>query len=291
MTQPIRGTTRVVGVWGWPVKHSASPAMHNAAFAALGLDWVYVPFAVAPERVGTAVAAIRALDMAGVNITVPLKETVAPFLDTISDTARIVGSVNTIVNRDGLLFGDSTDGAGFLAALSETNLGEIGGKKAVVLGAGGSSRAVVYALLNAGAIVVLANRNAERAASLAADLRPFGEIETLSLDTESLRFALNSANLLVNTTSVGMFPNTDEMPPVAPDSLPSRLVVCDLIYNPWESQLLHVAQNRGCATQNGAEMLVRQGAIALQMWTEQEPPLDVMRQAVRDSVQEHNAPQ
>lgn len=278
----IRGTTRIVGVFGYPVKHSASPAMHNAAFAALGLDWAYVPFEVAPENIGEALAGVRALNLAGANVTVPLKELVPPFVDELTERARVLGAVNTVIHRDGRLIGDSTDGPGFLAALAHENFSVTPGMKVVVLGAGGSARAVVRALLEAGAEVAVANRNEERAETLAADLAPGtpGTVSVIPLTEPALRAALPDAALLVNTTSVGMSPHPNEIPPVSLDALHPALFVSDLIYNPAETRLLALARTRHCRTQNGVEMLVRQGVIAFTHWTGIEPPAEVMRNAV-----------
>jgi shikimate dehydrogenase len=283
---PVRGTTTLVGVLGYPVRHSASPPMHNAAFAALGMDWVYVPFTVAPENIGAALAGVRALGMAGVNVTVPLKERVAPHLDGITERARAVGAVNTVAHEDGRLLGDSTDGPGFLAALETAGVNP-DGRTVVVLGAGGSARSVVYALAGAGARVIVANRGVERARALAEEFAARGKIQAIPLEEIALGAALADAAVLVNTTSVGMHPREDEMPPVPADALRPDLFVTDLIYNPGETRLLALARSRGCSTQNGVEMLVQQGALAFSRWTGVErPPLDAMRRAVRAAIGE-----
>jgi len=282
--QLIRGTTRIVGVFGYPVRHSASPPMHNAAFAHLGLDFAYAPFAVAPEAIGAALAGVRALGMAGVNITVPLKELVLPHLDDASDTARALGSVNTVVNRDGELWGHSTDGDGFLKALAVAGVSTVAGLRVVVLGAGGSARAVVYALARAGAQVVVANRTDARARDLAARFAPACEIEVAPFTETGLRVALQGASVLVNTTSLGLH-GTDSSGsplPVPLDALKPPLLVTDLIYNPPQTPFLALAHAQGCPTQNGVEMLVQQGALAFSLWTGiADPPVDVMRQAVQ----------
>ncbi len=284
---PIRGTTRIVGVLGYPVAHSASPPMHNAAFAQLGLDWAYIPLAVAPETIGDALRGVRAFHMAGVNVTVPLKELVAPFLDELTPRAKLLGAVNTVVNRDGKLFGDSTDGPGFIAALAHANLAVGPTTRAVVLGAGGSARAVVYALAELGAHVTLANRTPERAQAVQGLVAPHvkGAVALCAMDEAALADALQTADVLVNTTSVGMHPKPDEMPPVPAHALRPGLLVSDLIYKPGETRLLLLAGQNGCQTQNGIEMLVRQGALAFSQWTGiAEPPLDVMRRAVQTAV-------
>jgi len=284
----VRGTTRVVGVFGYPVRHSASPPMHNAAFGALGLDFVYVPFEVAPDALGEALAGVRALGLAGVNVTVPLKELVALHLDAVTERAQAIGSVNTVVNENGRLLGDSTDGPGFLQALAHAEVANVAGEKVVVLGAGGSARAVVHALVEAGAgRIYVANRSLDRAEALVEQVGggTTGPARAVPLTEPALREALGGAAVLVNTTSVGMHPREDEMPPVPEDALVAPLLVSDLIYNPPETRLLALARSRGCRTQNGVEMLVRQGALAFSRWTGiAEPPLDVMRAAVRAAV-------
>lgn len=281
---PLRGTTKLVGVFGYPVKHSASPPMHNAAFAHLGLDWAYVPFEVAPHDLGAALAGVRALNLVGVNVTVPLKELVAPHLDEVSPRARRIGAVNTVVHANRRLQGDSTDGPGFLQALRAANVA-VGSQKVVVLGAGGSARAVVYALAEAGAQVVVANRSGERARALAEQLGLADEVQVIPWTEAALREALAGAALLVNTTSVGMHPHEDALPPVPVEALTPPLFVSDLVYNPPETRLLALARTRGCRVQNGIEMLVQQGALAFGLWTGVEhPPIDVMRHAVQQAL-------
>jgi shikimate dehydrogenase len=272
----ITGLTRVCAVWGWPVKHSASPVMHNAAFAAIGFDGVYVPMAVAPENISEAISGVRALGILGINITVPLKERVPSHLDALTDRARRLRAVNTLFWKDNQLWGDSTDGPGFLAALTHAGFQITPKTHAVVLGAGGSARAVVDALAQAGSRVTVANRTLERAETLQA----LGASATIALTEEALRVALSNAQLLVNTTSVGMFPDSEAMPPVPKDALHPDLFVSDLIYNPSETKLITLARSCGCRTQNGLEMLVRQGALSFEYWTGQSAPIEIMRAAI-----------
>jgi shikimate dehydrogenase len=284
----LRGTTTVAGVWGWPVKHSASPAMHNAAYEKLGLDWVYVPFSVnpEPENVERAVAGVRAFGLAGINVTVPLKELVIPHLDFLTPRAEAIGAVNTLFwdgDKGDKLGGDSTDGPGFLAALEIGGMVVDNNTRAIVLGAGGSARAVVYALAERGATVTIANRTPEKSRALQERFASVSrKITVVDLSEEGLQAPLKDAQLLVNTTSIGMSPNVDAMPPVPRESLTPSLFVSDLIYNPAETKLLATAREAGCLTQNGIEMLVQQGAIALTHWTGQPAPLATMRQAVLD---------
>jgi shikimate dehydrogenase len=252
--------------------------MHNAAFAQLGLDWVYVPFTVAPERVADAVAGVRALGLAGVNVTVPLKEHVPASLDALTERATRLQAVNTLFwDAQGRLCGDSTDGAGFLAGLAHDGVAVSAATRAVVLGAGGSARAVVDALVAAGAHVTVANRTLARAEALC---QRFGARAAVALIPDALRPYLESATLLVNTTSVGMHPKDDALPEIPLDALHADLFVSDLIYNPAQTRLLAAARARGGRGQNGVEMLVRQGALAFTRWTGRDAPVDTMRAAV-----------
>jgi shikimate dehydrogenase len=280
--QQITGKTRVVGVWGHPVSHSRSPVMHNAALAALGLDWVYVPFDVDPIRVEAAVAAVRALGLIGINVTVPLKEAILPYLDEIDPAARVVGSVNTIHNRDGRLYGTSTDGPGFLNALRAVGQ-DVEGRRVYLLGAGGSARAVAFALAARGVRVQIANRTAERAAALAAAVNGHypGAAAVAAWGGEAAPF-----DLLVNTTSLGMSPQEDALPELPPNAFRDRPFVYDLIYAPPETRLLRAAREAGCGTSNGVGMLVQQGALSLALWTGLplgQIPVRVMERAVKDA--------
>jgi shikimate dehydrogenase len=265
MTVPsgISGRTKIVGVWGHPVGHSRSPVMHNAALAALGLDWVYVPFDVDPVDVAEAVAGVRALGLIGINVTVPLKEAVLPFLDEIDPEARRIGSVNTICNREGRLCGYSTDGPGFLRAMAA--LGEHTERRRVcLLGAGGSARAVAFALAGRGAQIQIVNRTADRAEALAQEIdRHFpGAACVISLGENAAPF-----DLLVNTTSLGMTPHEDALPDLPLPGFRDLPFVYDLIYSPRETRLLRAAREAGCPTANGVGMLVQQGALSLSLWT------------------------
>jgi len=252
--------------------------MHNAAFAALGLDWVYVPAA--------AVASVRALGLVGVNVTVPLKEAVLPLLDTLGDEARRTGSVNTIVNQNGVLHGDSTDGEGFLRALAEDYGANIGGRRALLLGAGGSARAVAFALAGQGCDVIIANRTGDKARTLASAVNSHfpGRASVAGWGEDT-----GPVDLIVNATSLGMAPRADEMPPLPPAVLLSRPFVYDLIYSPPETRLLAAARAVGCRAANGLGMLVWQGALSLAQWTGRplsEMPLLAMRDAVQSILAE-----
>lgn len=273
----------MVGVWGHPVGHSRSPLMHNAALASLGLDWVYVPFDVAPENVEAALAGIKALAMVGVNVTVPLKEAVLPFLDEVSDTVRQIGSANTIIHRDGRLYGDSTDGAGFLRALEEAGQ-NADNRSALILGAGGSARAVAFALASRRTHCKIANRTAVRAEALAENINGWfpGRATAAGWGADAGAF-----DLIVNTTSVGMHPRESEMPTLPPGVFDHRPFVYDLIYAPAHTRLLQAAAEAGCETANGVGMLVQQGALSLSLWMGipvADIPTAVMAEAVLGSL-------
>ncbi|MCX6345611.1 MAG: shikimate dehydrogenase [Armatimonadetes bacterium] len=276
----ITGSTRVLGVFGHPVSHSLSPVMHNAAIRALGLDFVYVPFHVLPENLEKAVNGIRALDIAGVNVTIPHKERIIKFLDEVSENARRIGSVNTVINERGRLRGESTDGAGFLRS-AEAVWGKIGGK-VVILGAGGSAKAVAYALGDAGCEVVIANRTFDRAMELAQALKAaFGadKSRAVGLGGDDLEREIRGADLLVNTTSVGMHPHSDGIP-ISPELIGAGLKVYDLVYNPLETRLVREARANGAEAMTGLGMLIHQGAVSFEMWTGQNAPVEVMAKSV-----------
>lgn len=284
---PLSGATKVVGVFGFPVAHSLSPAMHNAAFAALGLDYVYVPFPVPPERIGAAVKSLAALGIVGANLTIPHKELVLPYIDELTQEAQDVRAVNTVHVVDGGLVGDNTDGRGFWEPLREQGFA-IAGETAFVLGAGGAARSVVFRLLREGAKVVIANRTRERAERLAEDAARagLGEATIISAtDAGAMERELRRSKLLVQTTKVGMHPDADVLPETPLAALHSDLTVYDLVYNPIKTRLLSEAEARGCATMTGVKMLVYQGAIAFQRWTGVFPPTDVMERAVLKGLQ------
>lgn len=278
----ITGTTRLTGVIGWPVEHSLSPMMHNAAFAALSLDFVYVPLPVKPDFVDQALQGLAALNFVGANVTVPHKQAVMRYMDELSDAARLTGAVNTIHIHNGKFYGYNTDAIGFLNSLKEANCNPKG-LRVAVLGAGGAARAVVYALARGHAhSVIVLNRTAQRAAFLVDDLDDLFPNSSLSFEalTDQALAALDGAvDLVVNTTSVGMYPRVDACPWPAGVPIPRNVTFCDLVYNPLETVFLRRARAAGAAVIDGLGMLVHQGAFAFEKWTGRQAPLDVMRQA------------
>lgn len=283
----LDGSTKVVGVIGWPVGHSLSPPMHNAAIAQLGLNWVYVPFAVRPDGLEQAIAGARALGIVGLNVTVPHKQGVAGLVDELDDIARNLGAVNTIVNRDGRLFGYNTDGDGFVRSLRQA--GEpIEGRRAAVVGAGGAARSVVYALARSGAAAVtILNRTPQRAHQVAQLIRKHCEVPVYAFDlnTARARDAVSNADLLIDATPVGMFPKTDVPPVVPAEWLHGDHCVCDLVYTPRDTTLLKAARRKKARTIEGAGMLVYQGAIALELWSGTDAPVSAMHDALLGALQ------
>jgi shikimate dehydrogenase len=342
--------TFLTGLLGYPLGHSISPAMHNTAFQALGLDGRYDALPTLPERLAETVAGLRAAGYRGVNVTIPHKQAVMPLLDELSDAARAIGAVNTIVvglvnaeqayanpgnaNLDpvneihrlntqrplrawegvspapapasspapegasqvqpgisipdagtrALLRGDNTDWLGFLHPLDARGF-DLRGKSALLLGAGGSARAVVYALLQRGlAHLTIWARTPARAADLAHHAQTLSPSLTIHPFTHSLFPIPRSPALIINTTPLGMWPQVDASPWPAGLSFPAGALVYDLVYRPERTQFLRQAEAAGCATQGGLEMLVIQGAAAFELWTGQKPPLEVMMAAARISL-------
>jgi shikimate dehydrogenase len=263
----ITGSTRIVGVIGDPVGHSRSPAMHNAAFDALELDWVYVAFPVRRGEGAAAVRAVATLGLAGLNVTMPHKADAAAACDDLSPEAAALGAVNTVVNADGTLAGHSTDGDGFLRALDDEGIA-IAGQRAVIVGAGGAGRAIAHALGRIGTHVTVAARRPDAARS-AASLAAGGA--AVALD----ELAVERFDVVVNATPVGM---DGEPPPFDTALLHDGQFVFDTVY-PVETPLLREARARGVRAAGGLGMLVHQGALSFALWTGVEPPLEVMRAA------------
>ena len=277
----LNGSTSVFAVWGCPVRHSASPAMHNAALKQCGINGLYVPLEVQPEDIAAALAGVRALGISGVNVTVPHKEAVVPYLDALTPEAERLGAVNTLYWENGRLCGDTTDGRGYIAALQSEGLVPVPGSTVVVLGAGGSARSVVSALAATGCHVVVANRTLSKAEGLLS----LGASAIGGYDSSVVLEALTQAALVVNTTTLGMSPNIGVMPDIDVATLQPSCVVSDLIYRPDRTELLIQAEARGLRVQNGLEMLVQQGALSFERWLGTTAPVEVMRQAVQDSIQ------
>lgn len=267
----IDARTRIVGIIGWPVEHSLSPTMHNAAFAALGLNWAYAAFPVPPDRVEEAVRGLAAAGCAGLNVTIPHKRAVLGACSGVSDAVRAIGAANTLVpDGSGGYRADNTDAPGFLRALDEQAPLALEGREALLVGGGGAARAVAFALRSRGARLRVANRTRARAAELG---------EPVAFAPGPLREAAARAALVVNATSLGL--HGDEPPPELPlEGLGPGHVVADVVYRPGGTPWLAAAAARGARTVDGLGMLLHQGAAAFAQWTGREPPLDAMRAAL-----------
>jgi len=286
--------TAFVGLLGYPVRHSVSPAFQQAALDHCGLDIRYEAWEVEPDRLAEAVARLRTPDHLGVNVTVPHKEAVMPLLDEVDERAQRIGAVNTVVRRGDRLVGYNTDAGAFMRALRETGF-EPFGRRAAILGAGGSAKAVGYALLEANiARLTILNRTLGRADALKSYLKQ----QSMFLGREGMEIAvgpldegagdmLSACDLLVNCTSVGMLHGPGEgCSPIAEAIIPERAFVYDLVYNPPSTPLLQAARRRGATILNGLPMLVYQGAAAFEMWTGREAPVDIMFAVARKVLEE-----
>jgi shikimate dehydrogenase len=284
----IDGNTIICGLFGHPVAHSFSPLMHNAVFKELGINWKYIPFDVEPQYLKEAVAAVKVLKLAGVNVTIPYKEAVLPFLDSLTPAAHKIGAVNTIINQNGRLIGHNTDGAGFTRALiAEANFA-VKGKTAVILGAGGAAKAVAVQLAIEGIdSITIVNRTLPKPKGIYNNLSDFSIRVNLLTWNQQDRLAqqMVNADLIVQATSVGMHPKVEECVFLPPGIFHSNQVVCDLIYNPVETVFLKQAASSGAKVLNGLGMLLYQGVLALEAWTGKPAPVTVMREVLLNKLE------
>ncbi len=270
------GSTRLAAVIGSPVRHSLSPVLHNAAFGAAGLDWVYVALEVPEGRVPEALAGMRALGIGGLSVTMPHKEAVAAACDRLSPDAAALGAVNCVVPDGDALVGHNTDGAGFVGALAADGIDPVG-MACVVLGAGGAARAVALSLVRAGAAeVAIVNRTAARAEQAVALLGDRGRV----VEPSAAAQAVAAAGLVVNATSVGMGDPSPADLPVDPGALHAGQVVADIVYRPIETPFLREARAQGATGINGVPMLVHQAAVAFELWTGVTAPVAAMTASV-----------
>lgn len=280
----IKGTTKNLGVMGWPIAHSLSPVLQNAAIEEAGLDYVYISLPVPPEKLKEAVAGLRAMQFTGWNVTIPHKQAIMAELDAVDEDARIIGAVNTVVNRDGHLTGYNTDCIGFMQPLAQQGFLPKG-KEATILGAGGAARAVIWGLLRAKVKrIMLGVRNPAKAARLAEEFAAYGEIQVLHWEDSAFAEHLAVTDLLVNTTPLGMYPHVEGMPPVDWTKLKKDALVYDIIYTPERTRFLSEAQAHGHAIINGEGMLAGQGAAAFTLWTGVAPDLALMKRALREEL-------
>jgi shikimate dehydrogenase len=279
----IDSNTILFGVIGNPIRHSKSPIMMNRAFRETGINGVYTAIHITSDRIADFAAGVRAMGIRGINVTIPHKLDIMAVLDEIDAGAHAIGAVNTIVNDAGKLIGYNTDGIGYVRSLKEEAENSLAGKRIVVIGAGGAARGIVYALTGEQpARITIANRSLDRAKELANLFQDKADIEVI--ENESLQAACLQADIVINTTSVGMFPNLDATP-IDAEWLKPGAVASDLIYNPLKTKFLQQAEQRGCRIHGGLGMFINQGAFAFEYWTGQPAPVAAMRETVLASLQ------
>jgi shikimate dehydrogenase len=275
----ISGKTEVFAVIGDPIEHTLSPAMHNAAFEHLGLDYVFLAFKVTPDEVEKALQGVRALGIRGLNVTMPNKQAVTEFIDEADATVKFLRSANTILNQRGRLRGFNTDGIGAAKALKDSGI-DMAGRKVLLLGAGGAAKAIAFTLVKDVNEVCILNRSGMKARELANMLEPFGKkVVGDELSNTRIQRELQDADVLINATSVGMSPNAHESL-VKQSWLRTDLCVMDIVYKPDKTRLIQQAKAAGARVITGIEMLLHQGAASFEIWTQCKAPLDVMRNAL-----------
>ncbi|KPK37961.1 MAG: hypothetical protein AMJ78_10730 [Omnitrophica WOR_2 bacterium SM23_29] len=283
MARDINGKAKIFGIIGYPVRHTFSPYMHNAAFKAIKINAIYVPFEVEPKRLKEAFCGLIALGICGVNMTIPHKEAVIPLLDELSSHVRDIGAANVVLVKDGKLIGHNTDAEGFLVSLKKDLKVSPKNRTIFVLGAGGAAKAVVYILAREGAkSITLVDVIGERAKELALKTkRQFPRCETKSIPYLESRIdeEVLNADILINATPVGMHKSEPSI--VSPNALHKELVVYDLIYNPTETKLLREARKRNLKATNGIGMLLYQGVLSFELFTGKRAPVSAMLAALK----------
>lgn len=273
--------SKLVAIIGDPVEHSLSPAMHNAAFEALDLDYVYMALRVPSGALKGAISTARVLKMAGMNVTHPHKINILSLLDKLDKSAELVGAVNTVKNNRGKLIGYNTDGAGAVRAL-ESEAGKLAGRRILLLGAGGAARAVAFSLVKEGAELNIANRTASRTNELKAAIkRSLGtNVGLINLNRKELSEAIKNTDIVINATTIGMRPDVNRTLLTA-DMMHKGLIVNDIVYEPLQTRLLTEAKKAGARTVTGLGMLIHQAALSFEIWTGKRAPIKVMKAAAK----------
>ncbi|MCK4480881.1 MAG: shikimate dehydrogenase [Candidatus Lokiarchaeota archaeon] len=276
----ISGHTRVLCVIGYPIEHSMSPIMHNAVIRELKLNYIYLAFKVSPNNLNLAVKGFRAFNIKGINVTLPFKQKIMNYLDDIDPIAQKIGAVNAIKNDNGNLSGRNTDAEAAKNALINAGY-TTSGKNLLILGAGGAARALTYILAEDINKIIIANRTEKRAIKLAKELK-----KNFSIKVEGKRNSISvlkeeskKADILINTTPIGMYPSVEKSP-IPAEFLHKDLIVYDIVYNPLETKLMKDATKIGCNTIGGLDMLVNQGALAFEWWTNKKPNIDLMKNKI-----------
>lgn len=279
--QKVDSKTKYIGLLGYPLGHSISPVMQNAAFESKNINNLYIPVEVKKEDLADVVKAMSKMNFAGFNVTIPYKIEVMNYLDEIDDLAKSIGAVNTVVIKDGKLKGYNTDGIGFLRSLEGELSLSVTGKNIFILGSGGAARAISMTLaMNKANRLYICNRTFERAEGLVRDINSkYGNVAiSIPMVKQKMKDAITDAEILINATSVGTYPNIDEIP-IDKELLNGNFAVCDVVYNPKKTKLLQEAEKLGCKTMSGLGMLVHQGAEAFEIWTGAKAPVETMFEA------------
>jgi shikimate dehydrogenase len=277
----INNDTRLLGLMGETLGHSFSAFMHNRAYERENLNYIYINMETEKKNIGEILNGIKYLKFDGFNVTIPYKIDIMNYMDEIDPLAEKIGSVNTVKIEDGRFKGYNTDGEGFVISLAEECNFDCRGKKVLILGSGGASRAVSMTIADKNPEkIYITNRTLQKAVDLSDEINyKFSEI-CFPVDSVNLDAVIEDCDLLINTTSVGMHPNED-MCPIDLDLLHEGLTVCDIIYNPEKTMLLIEAEKLGCKTMNGIGMLVNQGAKAFEIWTDKKAPIELMRESLK----------
>lgn len=288
LTENIDHSTKIVGIIGHPIKQSFSPKMHNLSFLGQGLNYIYLPFDVPTSSLKDSLKAMSVLGVRGFNVTIPHKEKIIQFMDHVSEEASTVGAVNTVVNEGNQLFGYNTDINGIVESLTPYKE-DIAKSTVTVIGAGGAARSVLYALIRHFKVetINIVNRTEERTEAIKdhfIDKMRFDNIKTFELMAKENLKLFNSSKLIINTTSIGMFPNIEDTPTELAESFNSSQIVFDLIYNPIKTKFIELAESKGATIINGLKMFVVQGARSFELWTGHKMDTDLMYQELSKSL-------
>ena len=277
---PINANTKILCVIGHPIEHTMSPIMHNAALRELNLEYIYLAFNIFPPNLKFAVKGFKALNIIGINVTLPFKQKIMKYLDKIDPLAQKIGAVNTIKNDKGYFIGRNTDAEGGMNALLNAGC-TISGKNILFLGSGGAARALAYIMAEDADKMVIANRTEKKAVKLANEIKKYfgANIQGKSNGFSILKKESQKADILINTTPIGMYPHVEQSP-IPADFLHEGLFVFDVVYNPLDTKLIKDATEKGCQTLGGLNMLVNQGAIAFEWWTNRKPNIVLMKNKI-----------
>ncbi|MDO5825116.1 MAG: shikimate dehydrogenase [Methanosphaera sp.] len=280
----ITGKTKVVAVIGNPIEHSLSPPMHNAAYKQMGMDYVYVAFKIEKDNLSHLIESAKTMGLVGLNVTIPYKTDIIEYLDEVDDTARRINAVNTIRFKDGIAKGYNTDGTGAVKSIEKYT--ELKNKKVLVLGAGGASKAITFTLLNHGInSLTIANRSRDNAIQLIDNLKKQTGFDKINyVDIEQADTILDSVDIIINTTPIGMYPNVDADTPIKTEKINENHVVMDIIYNPLETKLLKNAKDNGATTISGTNMLINQGITAFEIFTGKTPSYESFEKALLEQL-------